>query len=276
MLTYAIRQAVCQFGAIGLHYTERQLYYETCRVVVPWQRYVPMNLPPPVAWPRFAASLAALQERQGRLVGLLPPPAARVAQGVPAELGDFTLPRVLLCADSALVAMFDHNHLSLELSSPVFSAEAACPLPTLLAHMLQREGGRVYLLHDASAAGLQLAAHLPTRLHLPEGVKFSALGLRPIHAMRLRLFVAGEARRRGGEEAGRREAQDEDRDTEWQSALPSKERRWLARGRSAELAALHPLRLMRTLRRLLHPEAPVPNLWTQLRRWPQLGHMSWP
>lgn len=265
MITYAIGKAVRQFRALGLHYTERQLYYETCRLLLPWWRYLPIKLAVPVAWPRFTAALARLQARGVVCVGLLPAPELQLASIVPRDLQLFGLPRVLLCSDAHIAAMLDANGLALELGCPVVNVAQACPLPSPMAQMLQRAGGRVYLLHNANTADVALGAELGSRLQLPEGIGFTALGLRPAHALRLRLFVQRE-----------REAGSMKQEAAMGASLSPKERRWLAGGRSAELAALPPLRLLRAMRRLLHPEVPTPSLWVQLRRWPQLGYMSWP
>ncbi|PDW01509.1 hypothetical protein [Candidatus Viridilinea mediisalina] len=263
MLTYATGKAARQLGSLGLRYTERQLYYETCRLLLPWWRYLPFNLAVPVAWPRFAAALAELQAHGADLAGLLPPTVAHVSSAttLPPDLQLFGLPRVLLCSDASIVAMLDANGLLLEAGCPVLSVAQASPLPPMLGQMLQQGGGRVYLLHHANVSDMKLAAELGPRLHLPEGTRYTALGLRPTHALRLRLFVLREG---------------ETDEAALGVNVTPKDRHWLAGGRSAELAAMHPLRFMRGLRRLLYAEAPTPNRWTQLRRWPHLGHMSWP
>jgi hypothetical protein len=130
--------------------------------------------------------------------------------------------------------------------------------------MLERTAhATVFLLHDASAAGLNLAAHLREQLDIPDTVQIHPVGLRPIHVQRLHLF------------ASRRPAQTPTFYA-WPAYLTPDEYAWLYAGWCAEVAALPPARLLLRLRRILTDTVPPPRRLYSIRRDRSIGFLTWP
>jgi hypothetical protein len=244
----AVASAVVRAGAPeDVAYTERQLYYETCRVLLPAHRLPRrprFTVPAPVPYGRFVVALDRYRERRGEppglLAGSLSPPV--IADGGPsaADLFDYGLPRLLVCQHADIAAMLLANELHMEAACAIVSAgvSAGVPLPDPLRECLARTGApEVSVLHDADVDGLALAAELPARLGLPASARVTALGLRPVHAAGLHLAVP--------------------------------------RGGAAEVAAVNPARLLRTLRRLMFGARRTrPPL--VLRRERAVGFLTWP
>ncbi|MFD7256396.1 hypothetical protein [Streptomyces sp. NPDC059874] len=259
----------------GLRFTERQLYYETCRVLsptAPLLRRVPGTPPPALRLPAFTRAL----EVRGRetVPGLLPaapdradttaPPRYRPAER---DLYDYGLPRLLLCQDRSIAAMLLANHVHLEAACPVLAAPDALPLdPRLLAALERADGATVHVLHDASPEGVTLPARVRAALRRPlPGVRVSSLGLVPRHAAALRL------------PSGRGPATAPAPGIDWPAALRPREAAWLARGRFAEVAAVPPARLVRTVLRLARgPRPPRDSMWGELSGLRTAGFMTWP
>ncbi|MFJ7999873.1 hypothetical protein ACIQ7D_22480 [Streptomyces sp. NPDC096310] len=295
VLDRALLTAVSRAGAPArIRFTERQLYYETCRVLRPVRavpRAVPLTPAPPVRYERFAEALRR-QTARGRLPGLLPPVApepgpepererdgdlAGARSGVPPrasaepDLHDYGLPRLLICQSRSVARMLLANDVHLEAACPVFAA-ADLPLdPRLTAGLGRVENATVHVLHDASVAGIALTARVRAALRDPApGVRVASMGLVPRHAVALRLLSG-----RGGDaEAG-------DGHTRLAAVLPSalqaRELAWLARGRSAEVESVPPARLLRTVLRLVRgPRTPDHSVWTGLRELRTTGFMTWP
>ncbi|MGR4878253.1 hypothetical protein ACIPUC_02295 [Streptomyces sp. LARHCF249] len=258
----------------GLRFTERQLYYETCRVLspaAPLLRRVPGTPPPALRLPSFTRALDA-RGREG-VPGLLPaaePPAdpADRARYGPCEpdLYDYGLPRLLLCQDRSVAAMLLANHVHLEAACPVLAAADALPLNPLLRAALERaQGATVHVLHDASPAGVGLPARVRAALGPVPGVRVSSLGLVPRHAAALRL------------PSGRGPAPAPAGGADWPGALRPREAAWLARGRFAEVAAVPPAGLVRTVLRLTRgPRPPRDSMWGGLSGLRTAGFMTWP
>ncbi|MFJ2932907.1 hypothetical protein ACIO8G_09055 [Streptomyces sp. NPDC087219] len=266
----------------GLRFTERQLYYETCRVLSPGSALLRGRVPgtpaPVLRLPVFTRAL----EARGRetVPGLLPPlpePGARVrpfpshepsgpAESSEPDLYDYGLPRLLMCQDRSIAGMLLANHVHLEAACPVFAAGDALPLdPRLLAALQRAEGATVYVLHDASPAGLAFPALVRAGLGPVPGVRVVSLGLAPRHAAALRL-PTGRGPAPGPADL---------------AALPvtlrAREAGWLAEGRFAEVAAVPPDRLLRTVLRLTRgPRPPRDSLWSGLRGLRGSGFMTWP
>ncbi|MCX5609997.1 hypothetical protein OHB39_20765 [Streptomyces sp. NBC_00047] len=258
----------------GLRFTERQLYYETCRVLspaAPLLRRVPGTPPPALRLPSFTRALDA----RGRetVPGLLPsaPPQATpadLARSRPSEpdLYDYGLPRLLLCQDRSIAAMLLANHVHLEAACPVLAAPDALPLaPLLLAALERADGATVHVLHDASPEGVQLPARVRAALGPVPGVRVGSLGLVPRHAAALRL------------PSGRGPAPGPAAGADWPAALRPREAAWLARGRFAQVAAVPPARLVRTVLRLTRgPRPPRDSMWGELNGLRTAGFMTWP
>ncbi|MGW3286677.1 hypothetical protein ACWDR3_18765 [Streptomyces sp. NPDC001002] len=168
LLKRAITVAAQRAAAPGnLRFTERQLYYETCRVLRPTPapvRRIPHSPAPPLRLSRFTEVLRGAEWAAG-LPGLLPAPADANATAGPTiggparepDLYDYALPRLLICQDRAIAQMLLANHVHLEAACPVLSAEDDLPLdPRLLAALERAEGATVHVLHDASPAGIGL------------------------------------------------------------------------------------------------------------------------
>jgi hypothetical protein len=224
----------------GIRFTERQLYYELCRSVQPWHR-LSRRWSFTLATPLRTAEL-------GHVPGLLDSAPAG-PQTVPDEVFDYGLPRLLLCQDDRIAHMLRANDLHLESACPVYSF-ADLPLDPRLRTALRHGGGTVYVLHDASALGLE---SVEVARDWAEDVPVNPLGLRPEHARLLHLPALS-----GGPRAA--------------SPIPG-EHRWFATGRIVEVAAVNPARLLRTVHRMVRglsrvrPRTPEPKT---------LGFLSWP
>ncbi|GGL30807.1 hypothetical protein [Nocardia jinanensis] len=174
----------------GIRFTERQLYYELCRVLAPAPRLprrVAFTVPAPLPFAAFRAALA----RYGEVPGLLAPePPRRAPPGTHTpepDLFDYGLPRLLVCESHTVAQMLRANGLPLESATPVVSI-AELPLRPAVVAMLTRGAGSVYVLHETSAAGLALPNRLPELAEIPDGLRVVPLGLRPRQAMGLHLF----------------------------------------------------------------------------------------
>ncbi|MFJ8663325.1 hypothetical protein [Streptomyces sp. NPDC093795] len=258
----------------GLRFTERQLYYETCRVLSPGAALlgrVPGTPAPALRLPAFTRALDA----RGRetVPGLLPPPVAPPAPYLPGtgepsepDLYDYGLPRLLLCQDRSIAGMLLANHVHLEAACPILAASDALPLdPRLLAALERAGGATVHVLHDASPSGVALPARVRAGLGPVPGVRVVSLGLVPRHAASLRL-PSGRGPAPGPAALAARPA-----------ALRPRETDWLAGGRFAQVAAVPPARLVRTVLRLTRgPRPPRDSLWSGLRGLRGTGFMTWP
>jgi hypothetical protein len=178
----ALRLAVERAGEPGgLRFTERQLYYELCRVLRPWHRVskrLPFTVAPPVSYADFQHALQRLPEP---VAGLLPAPRPAAVPGSHTEepdLFDYGLPRLLVCESPSMADMLRVNGLPMESACPVFSVDDLPLDPRVLA-MGRRVDGTVYLLHDARPGGFALP--------LAEDIRVVPLGLQPRHAAVLHL-----------------------------------------------------------------------------------------
>ncbi|MFE3116095.1 hypothetical protein [Streptomyces niveus] len=291
ILDRVLRTAVEKAGAPGqLHFTERQLYYEMCRVLQPWHRAprrAQFTSAPALTYDAYRATL----RRHGPepVPGLLPPavPAPRRAAGrhtPEPDLFDYGLPRLLVCESDDIAAMLRANGVPMESACPVYGA-AELPLDPGVLRMLALAGpGTIYLLHDASARGLTFPARFTRSVDVPDGVRVVPLGLRPRQAGALHLvhgrgpayaavpahgpapFVVGGTG--GGTGAGTGPGLG--------FALSRREREWLRRGRFVELAAVNPASLIRTVHRLVREVRPPRSQLTELRQVRRAGFLSWP
>ncbi|MGQ4601417.1 hypothetical protein [Nocardia sp. R6R-6] len=263
MLDRLLRVAAERAGApSGIRFTERQLYYEVCRILSPLHR-MPRQLEFTLAAPvSFAAFEAALHHRE-EIPGLLSPVAAR---GAPAgrytpepDLFDYGLPRLLVSESDGIAQMLRANGVQMESACPVLSV-AELPLDPRVAGMLARvEQATIYLLHDASAEGLTFPTRLPGLTDIPDGVRVVPLGLRPRQAAALHLtHLRGSA------------------PTSLAAQLDPWERAWLGRGRFVEVEAVRPASLLRTVHRLVREVRSSRTALLQLRRVRAAGFLTWP
>lgn len=267
LLDGALTVAAARAGAPGgLQYTERQLYYELCRLLQPLHagpRRVPYTLAPPVRWARFAE---ALERRRDELPGLLAPagpPAAPLGRMAPeSDLYDYGLPRLLICQSPEITRMLLANDIHLEAACPVV-ADDGPPLDERLVAALERAGDAVvHVLHDASPTGL--ARYEAAREAYGKRLRVRSMGLVPRHAAGLHLTTGrGPAPYRGPLPA----------------ALRPEERAWLGSGRTVELAAVRPARLLHTVIRQVRGTAAAPRrtpFGDRVRSLRGAGFLTWP
>ncbi|MEV7679475.1 hypothetical protein AB0O64_13085 [Streptomyces sp. NPDC088341] len=347
LLDRALATAVARAGAPArIRFTERQLYYEMCRVLRPLHtvpRRIPLTPAPPVRYERFEEALRRRREAgKGEVPGLLEPlPSGPSGPSAGSDVGSdvgrsagasagplagtssagshvgpsagptavrrtpeepdlyaYGLPRLLVCQSRAVARMLLANDIHLEAACPVLAADGLPIDPRLVAGLGRVEGATVHVLHDASAAGIALTARVradvagaadvagvpggpgtgtgtgagsvagvPGGSGVPgvPGVRVASMGLVPRHAAALHLVSPhGPA---PGPDDGRA----------LPSALEPRERDWLADGRFAEVEAVPPARLLRTVLRVLRgPRTPSQSLWTGLRELRTAGFMTWP
>ncbi|MFD5750238.1 hypothetical protein [Streptomyces sp. NPDC127033] len=294
VLDRAVLAAVGRAGAPGrIRFTERQLYYETCRVLRPVRavpRRVPLTPAPPVRYERFEEALRRQQGR-GTLPGLLPPVPAGARRSAPPsaepDLHDYGLPRLLVCESRSVARMLLANDVHLEAACPVFAADDLPLDPRLTAGLGRVEDATVHVLHDASVAGIALTARVRAALRdTAPGVRVASMGLVPRHASALHLtsrHEAGHASGAAGQATGPASGPGDmaDRGGRLRSVLPAaleaRELEWLAGGHSAEVESVPPARLLRTVLRLVRgPRTTGPSVWTGLRELRTTGFMTWP
>ncbi|MFE3825007.1 hypothetical protein, partial [Streptomyces sp. NPDC059092] len=290
VLDRALLAAVGRAGAPArIRFTERQLYYETCRVLRP-VRAVPRGIPftpaPPVPYDRFEEALRR-QTARGTLPGLLPPlepkpepgrdaDSAGTPAGAPPrppaepDLYDYGLPRLLICQSRSVARMLLANDVHLEAACPVFAAGDLPLDPRLTAGLGRVEDATVHVLHDASVEGIVLTARVRAGLRdAAPGVRVASMGLVPRHAVALRLLSRRGALNGDGTEGLGAAV--------LPAGLQAREREWLARGRSAEVESVPPARLLRTVLRLVRgPRTADHSVWTGLRELRTTGFMTWP
>lgn len=271
LLDRALTTAIGRAGAPGrIRFTERQLYYEMCRVLRPVHtvpRRVPLTPAPSVRYERFEETL---RRRDGEIPGLLAPLSASASMPYQAgepDLYDYGLPRLLVCQSRSVARMLLANDLHLEAACPVFAADDSPLDPRLVAGLGRVDGATVHVLHDASTAGIALTARV--RAEVP-GIRVASMGLVPRHATALHLIsqrgpapTPPPATAPGPAGAP--------------SSLEPREREWLAGGRTAEVESVPPARLLRTVLRMVRgPRTSGYSVWTGLRELRTAGFMTWP
>ncbi len=257
-----IEHAIARVASPGpVAYTERQLYYETCRMLRPpaLSGAFPHTTEPAIAFEPFREALGALVAERGSPSGLLAGPERPPLplDGREPDLAAYGLPRLLVCQSAEIARMLRANLFHMETACAIVAMPAPAPLEDVYVAMLSRaRHARVVALHDASPDGLSWLADISRQCELPPGARLRPAGLKPVHAMRLQLVASRGMRN----------------DAQW-LALSATERAWLSDGWSAEVAAVPPLRLLRALRRIVldivPPPAPEP-----VRR--DAGFMTWP
>jgi hypothetical protein len=239
MIDRALRMAIERAGAPGgIRFTERQLYFELCRVLLPLGR-VPRSMP-------FTSTTLVPQRifrnslrRYGEIPDLLTTSRRIVPVGdhtTETDLFDYGLPRPLVCQDPTIADMLHANDLPMESACPVVSM-AELPLdPRVLGMLALAEDPAIYLLHDADRAGLEMPPRV--RELVPDQVRIVALGLRPRQAATMH--------------------------------LPR------VRGAAPELAAINPAMLIRGVHRMVRGVRRDRPRWADLRRVKEIGFMTWP
>lgn len=265
--TLALQRSIAQLEQAGAHYTEVQLFYAACYTVLAPLRAalsklrVAMTLPPPLSPTAVAGGLRHWIDRHGVPVGLLPANPSLISAAAPhttTELDHYGLPQVLVCQDAAIAAMLRANAFDLELACPVFTVRDWPLSEAIIAALHRANRPRILVLHNASADGLALAGQLTATA--PSAIPVQPIGLRPRHAKALRLC------------AYRRLPPP----TLSALAMVDDEARWLQRGWQADVAAVYPIKLLRSLRAIVYA-TPQPISWRE--RWRYFVHsgfMSWP
>lgn len=256
-----LRGAIRRAGAPGrLRFTERQLFYEMCRGLLPTQR-LPRRIaysPPTVLSPNVFRDAV---RRHGPIDGLLAPadptPPALGRHTPEPDLFDYGLPRLLICQSDAIAVMLRANGIPMESACPVLSV-AELPADPGLTRMLRQAGeATVYVLHDASITGLALPGELPQLTDIPDTARVVPIGLRPAQVWPLHLphlpAPAGHV-----------------------SAADPKEQAWLQRGRAVEVEAVPPAVLLRSVHRLVRGVARPGTGLVDLRRARHAGFLTWP
>ncbi|MEV0109868.1 hypothetical protein AB0H42_26500 [Nocardia sp. NPDC050799] len=297
----------------GIRFTERQLYYELCRLlapVPPLPRRVAFTVPAPLSFATFRTALA----RHGEISGLLTPAPPRTAtpgaHTPEPDLFDYGLPRLLICESHTVAHMLRANGLPMESATPVLSA-AELPLHPGVTAMLARGSGDVYVLHEASAAGLAFPTRPAELTGIPAGLRVLPLGLRPRQAMGLHLFhidptvdsgrppdtssppdasrptfdgrgsvplgpEVAPPEATGVEPPTRLLAEDHPDNEPGPGFLDEREQAWLRRGRTVELDAVRPAVLLRSVHRLVRGVRTPPPPLVELRRARRSGFLTWP
>ncbi|WP_059038509.1 hypothetical protein [Gordonia desulfuricans] len=188
-------RAVQRVGApTDLQFTQRQLYYEVCRTLLPVHRLPrkpAFTVPAPVSYRRFCTWL----ERSDDVPGLLHPRPAR-AGGIGChtpepDLYAYGLPRILCCQSQGIAEMLRANGLPMESACLVVGVDEL-PLSDGIIRMLGNvdDGpARVYVLHDDSPTGAELPGRIRELASLPDSVQVVPIGLRrgqsaPLHLTR--------------------------------------------------------------------------------------------
>ncbi|WP_280457600.1 hypothetical protein [Nocardia carnea] len=225
----------------GLLFTERQLYYEVCRTVLPVHRLprrLAFTVPPVVSYRAFRAALDRIGEVPGLLGPPRPRPATAGAHTPEPDLFDYGLPRLLICGSAAVAAMLRANGIPMESACPVVSA-ADLPLAPGITAMLARAHGTVYVLHDASPAGLVFPERLPALTDIPDGVGIVPIGLRPAQTAPLHLTH-------------------------------------MSGSRAVEVESVNPAVLLRSVHRLVRDVHRTGSPLIDIRRARRTGFLTWP
>jgi hypothetical protein len=201
-------------------------------------RSVPHTLEPPLKFGDFELRLEQFLENT-QIPFLIPESAAsEFPTTFPYDLKLFGMPRLLICQSLEIARFLRANQFHLQTPCGVLALAEATPLSDEFKTMLlNAETPEVFFLHDASFKGLGYISEIGRLLNIDQEIPVRPLGLRPVHAKRLKLFaVKSEC----GEVDFDRFAQ-----------LDNREKRWLASGQTAEVSAIQPVRLLRVLRRLI-------------------------
>ena len=239
-------------GRGRVFFTERQLWYEVNRRLRRrrWNYFLlrlfrrPPGLPsvPPVEFRR--AYVRPWLEAHGPIEKLLPagrrapsdqrqaPPSHRP----PSELSVYSFDRAVVADHAEIAAMLVANNFHFENNCAVLSLDGypSGVADTVLAMLRRNPNLQVCAVHDASPEGCALPLALRREPWFPEPtVRVLDLGLRPRHVRALRLHTLIDDGRVLAPEV--------------RALLTPEEIAWLEQGNRAELAALRPARLMRTI-----------------------------
>lgn len=157
---------------------------------------------------------------------------------MPPDLTLYSFDRVLITQDADTAAMLVANRFHFENNCAILSFDRRYPqngmFNTILEMLYRNPRLLVFVIHDASPAGLEIGNQLRTSAWFPDlRTPTFDLGLRPIHAIKGNLILI--------------------RGPEWTpsagapTGLTPEEIKWLAAGNTAETAAIRPARLMKAI-----------------------------
>lgn len=195
---------------------------------------------PKLSFPAFSTSyLERWTSVHGPVTKLLPPHAPPATRPLPADAPDLTaysFDRALVTDSTEIAAMLVTNNFHFENNCAVLSAQGYPEniIGTVMAMLRRNPRLVVFALHDASVPGVQLPGWLRQDSWFPDpAVRLVDLGLRPRHAQQMGLLVLPTAAPAVPDAA--------------RAALAPEELAWLAAGSVAELSALRPAKLMRSI-----------------------------
>ena len=154
----------------------------------------------------------------------------------PTDLSAYSFDRALVTGSREIAAMLVANRFHFENNCAILSYDGYPDhvFDTVMSMLRRNPGLTVYAIHNASYAGMRLAGHMRDDTWFPDrSVRVVDLGLRPQHAIKLKLMALQEA-------PGAL-------DTSVTTTLTPEESKWLADGYFVDLAALRPAKLMRAI-----------------------------
>jgi hypothetical protein len=185
------------------------------------------------------------EANNGKVEKLLPPPGQRALPAkISPEVSAYSFDRAVICARDEVAHFLIANNFHFENNCAVLSINGyPNSIFTTVLEMLHRNPNlKVYALHDASPAGVQLVHRLrttPRWFAESHSVTIYDLGLLPRQVMRRNMFVLQELdaaqQARALPEAVRQ-------------TLQPAELQWLTEGKLVELESLAPLTLLKLLR----------------------------
>ncbi|GAA4672970.1 hypothetical protein [Gordonia humi] len=198
-----VLSAAARAGApTNLWFTERQLYYEICRLMVPGHlipRWIGFTVPPVLPFSLVRTWIRRCPGVDGLLGDPEPVSSDTGAATAEPDLFDYALPRLLICQSPAVADMLRANGLPMESACPVICVDDL-PLHSGLARMLHTtsltdDGARIYVLHDDSPSGLTLPASIAAMIEVPDSATVVPIGLRRSQTAPLHLARTGLGRR---------------------------------------------------------------------------------
>jgi hypothetical protein len=215
-----------------------------------WLRKTPHNLLPPFSLEEFEQVFENYLQKREHPKGLIETlSSVPKTVGYPSDLTLYGLPHLLICQSGEIAQMLRANRFHLETPCAVLSLCQATPLEVMFLEMLANAPEpKVFYFHDAAKSSYAIIPDLRKRLLLPESISLQIIGLRPLHAQRLHLFVQTDENT-------------ENVSLENFEYLNEDEKQWLQAGWQAEVASVNPVRLLRVLRRIILNLPSVSTNW---------------
>jgi len=195
-----------------------------------------------ISFPTFTSGyLTRWIEAHGEIDKLLKaaaigPKDPRSSASMPTDLSAYSFDRALVTGSREIAAMLVANRFHFENNCAILSYDGYPDhvFDTVMSMLRRNPNLTVYTVHNASYAGMRLAGHMRDDTWFPDrAVRIVDLGLRPQHAIKLKLIALQEASGAS--------------DTSTTAARTPEETKWLADGFFVDLAALRPAQLMRAI-----------------------------